>query len=173
MTIKTLKFTSENLKRHLEAYGEGNIIFTTRDERKGQTGNIFDIAGAGYYMLTGIMTKREAASFFPSIELWWLEGFENSLDFDAELKSTYGEKTDTELFVHCLHRIPLTEINELDAVKTLCDDLTKNAKKQAEVIVVGGGEMKGAKSLTEEELRTRAWVQFPPEALLFDLLLAK
>ena len=45
--MKTIKFTPENLKRHLRAHRR--VIFTTRDKVIGSIGDVFKIEGAGCF----------------------------------------------------------------------------------------------------------------------------
>lgn len=109
--MKELKFTPENLDRHLKAYPyntfhTAHYIYTVRDERKGDCGDVFFIKGAGLFVLL------TAAEFVPRLAdrklktrlMWRKEGFDNPDEFSAELKRLYGEAPE-KLYYHRLLKI--------------------------------------------------------------------
>lgn len=102
--MKQIKFTEENLKRHLNAasyVGEsypvilGRRIHTVRDGMKGEIGDVFFIEGAGKFVLISVCTY-DAEAFEQLIDNeWWFEGFNSRTEFMQEIFRIYGEEPKT------------------------------------------------------------------------------
>lgn len=104
--INEIKFTKKNLKRHLstdEWKNEGKI-FTIRDEKKGNVGDLFRIKGIDddLFVLIGV---SETDILYP-VFLW--EGFETSYDLHQELKKIYGDN----YFKKCLYLHKLLKLTK-------------------------------------------------------------
>lgn len=94
--VQELKFTPENLKRHLRAntsYGGHRVLYTTRD-RKPPYGALIFIQGAGFYASIRDSIIRE----YPygkwgelAVDYWESEGFSSSDELFKELIRIYPE----------------------------------------------------------------------------------
>lgn len=111
--MKELKFTPENLKRHLLAKpyygwhtrGVSKHIITARDESKGKPGDVFFIKGIGKFCLLSVhkitRNKRYGILSYP----WYDdEGFSSESEFFDEMFRLYGKKLDT-IYVHRLIKL--------------------------------------------------------------------
>ena len=96
-----IKFTEENLKRHLNAFpyvGEshtaflGKRIHTVRGEQAGEIGDVFFIEGAGKFVLVAVC-PYEPEEFDRLISNEWsFEGFVSETEFKREIYRIYGEE---------------------------------------------------------------------------------
>ncbi len=106
--MKTIKFTPENLKRHLRAHRR--VIFTTRDKVIGSIGDVFKIEGAGYFVLRDCSHYRPDKRYKLIDDHWREEGFESKEAFDDELNRIYPGPRN--LYVFELIEVFLTEDEE-------------------------------------------------------------
>lgn len=106
--MKTIKFTPENLKRHLRAHRR--VIFTTRDKVIGSIGDVFKIEGAGYFVLSDCTHYKPDRRHRLIEERWREEGFESKDAFEDELFRIYPSPRD--LYVFELIEVFLTEDEE-------------------------------------------------------------
>ncbi|MDD3065919.1 MAG: hypothetical protein PHT24_06665 [Endomicrobiaceae bacterium] len=96
----TLKFTEENLKRHLD-YNK-NLIFTIRDEPKGGQGDVTIIDGVIYELiLIGYITMKGTWNTF-----WKSEGFSSKEEYETEIHRIYGDDSTKKLYIHVLNILP-------------------------------------------------------------------
>lgn len=106
--MKTIKFTPENLKRHLRAHRR--VIFTTRDKVIGSIGDVFKIEGAGYFIICGCDHYESGERSKLVDDYWKVEGFESGQTFNKELTRIYPKSCD--LYVFKLTEVFLTEDEE-------------------------------------------------------------
>lgn len=105
--MKELKFTPENLERHLKATGgmkwssNRRRIITTRTKILGKEGDIFKIEGAGYFVLERAPCEYKGLEGFYSLVNYNFEGegFPSASEFAAELVRIYGGIPET-LYKH-------------------------------------------------------------------------
>lgn len=102
--MKQIKFTEENLKRHLNAFpyvGEahkafvGSRIHTIRDEQIGEIGDVFFIEGAGKFVLTAVFPYGPEEFKHMIRSAWKFEGFVSESEFRNEIHRIYGEEPKT------------------------------------------------------------------------------
>lgn len=121
--MKELKFTPENLERHLKAYyniwdycskvlpnvyeDDRLTLYTTRDEPKGKLGDVFQIDQLGYFVLdslTPVYSRGDMSAIDIVSDRYCLaEGFGTPKSMKDELKRIYGEPT--ALWVHHLKQV--------------------------------------------------------------------
>lgn len=100
--FKKLKFTPENLERHINAYpftptADGaRYIYTTRDEAKGNVGDIFDTSIGKF-----VLISCEKADY----EGWNEEGFTSPEEFRDELRKIYGAESFPFGYIHILLKL--------------------------------------------------------------------
>lgn len=99
-----LKFTEENLQRHL-AY-DSVVVTTIRDKIKADIGDV-TIIKSNIYSLTNItpITMNELALQVRYPELWVKEGFSSYYEFIEEIQRMYGHNPEKQLFIHHLCKL--------------------------------------------------------------------
>ncbi len=100
----TLKFTEENLKRHLD-YNK-DLIFTIRDEPKGEEGDVTIIEENIYILLSLVETTVKLINDGPRNIIWKVEGFNSKEEYLKEVCRIYACDPNKELFVHVLYLLP-------------------------------------------------------------------
>lgn len=102
--MKELKFTPENLERHLKK--SDLCICTTRDELKGNIGDDFEVKGVGIYRLDYF--ERYPRHALESLANYHCvaAGFSKS-DYISELMRIYPDAS--EFYVHYFWRVELYE----------------------------------------------------------------
>lgn len=103
----TIKFTEENLNKHLTY--DLNMITTLRDELKGDIGDVTVVKNE-IYMLISYYEVLFAKLITDDYEvLWKLEGFASKDEYLNEIKRIYGisgyEKPDKKAYIHTLLKI--------------------------------------------------------------------
>lgn len=112
--MKVLKFTPENLDRHIHAfpyseYDTGNgrkFIFTARDEIKGKIGEVFLIEGLGKFCLTSVETYKRMdteGAHAPFLN-WESVGFSSEEVFWNEMYRIYGKDL-KRIYLHKLLKL--------------------------------------------------------------------
>lgn len=99
--MKELKFTPENLQRHLRA--QPRRITTTRDTYKGGTGTVFRIEGVGYFRVCSVRHFYSGDLFDLCKTYWAEEGFSNTNELIVEIRRLYPESKD--FFVYHLEEV--------------------------------------------------------------------
>lgn len=97
--MKQIKFTPENLQRHLNASPyrktptllSGQRIHTCRDKILGDIGDVFFIEGVGKFVL--VFVCEYEPDYFEHLILneWCFEGFSSEAEFRKEIIRIYGE----------------------------------------------------------------------------------
>jgi len=103
----TLKFTMENLKRHMDY--DTDYIVTTRDNLKARIGDV-TVIGDGMYRVESIYESYiSGVSEITQTVMWeyiaGLEGFYHAPDFASELERIYGELTGKIMYTYFLRRL--------------------------------------------------------------------
>lgn len=98
MTFEVLKFTPENLKRHIKADrhekdlgGKRKVIFTTRN-RWLDSDDRFIIPGLGKFIVTDHWTYENPSSLNIFIDFYKQEGFETPDEFYREITKIYADE---------------------------------------------------------------------------------
>ena len=103
MKYFNLKFTPENLKRHLD-YNKDYIV-TVRDEPKGEYMDQV-IINNKVYRLSGIIIINSRYLFTDPMAKWWeFEGFRNQEEYTDEIIRIYGDNPNQDLYIHILRLI--------------------------------------------------------------------
>ena len=99
-----LKFTEENLQRHL-AY-DPLLVTTTRDKIKADIGDV-TIIKSNIYSLANIISITLNDLQMQKIDPWfWArEGFSSYYEYIEEIQRMYGTNPEKQLFVHLLCRL--------------------------------------------------------------------
>lgn len=103
----TIKFTEENLNKHLTY--DPNMITTLRDELKGDIGDVTVVDNEIYMLISyyELLFAKLIASDYDV--LWKLEGFASKDDYLNEINRIYGicgyEKSDKKAYIHTLLKI--------------------------------------------------------------------
>jgi hypothetical protein len=97
-----LKFTEENLQRHL-SYDPIHII-TIRDKPKGTTGDM-TIINSDIYFVANVFTTRIEYLQVLSNDLWHQEGFSSREEYLSEIQRIYGTDPNKQLYVMDLCRL--------------------------------------------------------------------
>lgn len=115
--MKELKFTPENLERHLktEWYKNDGLIYTTRGEIKGRRGDVFYIKDVGYCVLVDIQKSN--------LSHYVAEGFNSMKEFMKEMVSIYPSLC--ELYLHILIKIRLLD-ESFHEIGKKCIDCANN-----------------------------------------------
>lgn len=121
--IPEIKFTPENLARHLAADGirdkqrwyPRGIIVTTRAKPKGCVGQVVYVEGVGYMVIASV---TESINFAFSVDMsefnnfcaryYEAEGFKNAAEFALELIRIYGDFR-RHFYVHKLIKLRAVE----------------------------------------------------------------
>ena len=108
----TIKFTEENLNKHLTY--DPNMITTLRDELKGNIGDV-TVVNNEIYMLISYYDLSFAKLIDDDYDvlwkhvLWKLEGFASKDEYLNEINRIYGiydyEKSDKKAYIHTLLKI--------------------------------------------------------------------
>lgn len=111
--IKTMKFTRENLNTHLNSFSYtradyGKYIHTTRDERKGNVGDIFKIDDVGYFVLISCVEYLE--DNIP----YYFEGFSSRKELVDELRRIYGNEPRKSWWMHSLMKLNQDMTEQMD-----------------------------------------------------------
>lgn len=88
--MKELKFTPENLERHLKRVQ----ICTTRDKPIGKIGTVVKIKGVGYFAIDRALHYNRKDLNILVHEHWYDEGFLSKKQFYDELVSIYPDSQD-------------------------------------------------------------------------------
>lgn len=100
--MKELKFTPENLERHLNK--SDLYICTTRDELKGNIGDVFEVKGVGVYRLDAYMRysrqNLESLASHHCVSAGFLKS-----DYISELMRIYPDAS--EFYVHYFWRVEI------------------------------------------------------------------
>lgn len=106
MKLFTLKFTDENLARHMSH--NPDEIPTTRNERKGEPGDITIIDGV-IYELGNIYeyTLKFLSGVYSGVWKW--SGFKTQDEYINEIERIYGNDPEMLLYVHLLKRVTMRE----------------------------------------------------------------
>lgn len=98
MTFEVLKFTPENLERHIKADrhekdlgGKRKVIFTTRN-RWLDSDDRFIIPGLGKFIVTDHWTYENPSSLSIFIDFYKQEGFETPDEFYREITKIYADE---------------------------------------------------------------------------------
>ncbi len=99
-----LKFTDENLQRHL-AYNP-DVVTTIRDKIKADIGDV-TIIKSDIYSLENIIpiTMNDLKMQEKDPWFWAKEGFSSYYEFIEEIQTLYGTNPEKQLFVHLLYRL--------------------------------------------------------------------
>ena len=88
--MKELKFTPENLERHLSRIQ----IVTTRDKSVGKVGSVVMVNPIGYFAIDRIVHYNRKNLDILVHEYWYAEGFQSPYQFKEELISIYPDSED-------------------------------------------------------------------------------
>ena len=114
----TLKFTEENLKRHL-AYNP-DVIVTTRDERKADNGDVCIIEDRVFVVLNVISGRIDTILECANPNIPKESGFTDGVSYYREVGKIYGN-LEKELYVYTLRSLekslPSTLVSRVDDVE--------------------------------------------------------
>ncbi|MDD3098861.1 MAG: hypothetical protein PHW36_00735 [Bacilli bacterium] len=97
-----LKFTEENLQRHLSY--DPIVIKTIRDNIKAEIGDV-TIINSKIYNVASITPITMDELQHPENYLWKQEGFSSQHEYIEEIQRIYGNDPDKELFLYLLHQL--------------------------------------------------------------------
>jgi len=98
----TLKFTEENLKRHL-AYNP-DVIVTTRDERKADIGDVCVIEDRVFVVSNIISGRLGAILIGANLNIVKESGFTDQVSYVREIEKIYGYSV-KEFYVYTLRSL--------------------------------------------------------------------
>ena len=102
MKYFNLKFTPENLKRHLD-YNKDKIG-TIRDEQKGEPLDLVIIDGVTY-RLDGVLIGNLDLFTSKGLPFYEMGGFKDRFEYISEIIRIYGDDPEKILYYHVLSRV--------------------------------------------------------------------
>lgn len=117
-----LKFTTDNLKRHLAH--DMNVIVTTRDEPKAEIGDMCNINGLIYVLSDIFQWRLSDMRFKMGQDVAEKSGFNDWYSYYSEIHSLFGDD-DLDVYVHTLRLLDTVQPPTLDS---RVDKLEKNVR---------------------------------------------